>query len=141
MDLANYEIYVDVIYTSASLLEVADQDDGEAPEWLVLLVRSSDPQVFVNAHQETLSDHGLLIYNEQAAILQPQLQLELIDVVLSLLIYWDREQSMKSLASNEKGSAPSVGSCLYEILSHSDCLAIETESVQPVAFPYGEMLI
>ena len=63
MDLANYEIYVDVIYTSASLLEVADQDDGQAPEWLVLLLRSSYPQVLVNAHEEFLSNHGFFIYN------------------------------------------------------------------------------
>ena len=132
---------MDVIYTSASLLEVADQDDGQAPKWLVLFLRSSHPQVLVNAHEEFLSNQGFLIYNEQAAILQPQLQLELIDVVLSLLIDRDGEQSMKSLTSNEKGSAPSVGSCLYKILSHSDSLAVETQSVQPVAFPYVEMLI
>ena len=141
MDLANYEIYVDVIYTSASLLEVADQDDGQAPEWLVLLLRSSHPQVLVNAHEEFLSNHGFLIYNQQATILQPQLQLELIDVVLSLLIDRDGEQSMKCLPSNEKGSASSIGSCLYEILPHSNSLAVQAESVQPIAFPYGEMLI
>ena len=66
------------------------------------------------------------------------MQLELIDVVLSLLIDRDGEQSMKSFASNEKGSASGVGSCLYEILPHSNCLAVQAQSVQPVTFAYGE---
>ena len=116
-------------YIKASLLKIADKDDGEAPKYLILLVRSGHSEMLVDVHKETLSNHGLLINDEQTTILEPQLQLELIDVVLLVFIDGDGKQAMKGLASDEKGSTSSVCSCLDKILTESNGLAVLSDGV------------
>ena len=74
MEFANHKILW-MSYIKASLLKIADKDDGEAPKYLILLVRSGHSEVLVYVHKETLSNHGLLIDDEKTTILEPQLQL------------------------------------------------------------------
>ena len=128
MEFANHKILW-MSYIKASLLKIADKDDGEAPKYLILLVRSGHSEVLVYVHKETLSNHGLLINDEQTTILEPQLQLELIDVVLLVFIDGDGKQAMKGLASDEKGSTSRVCSCLDKILTESNGLAVLSDGV------------
>ena len=128
MEFANHKILW-MSYIKASLLKIADKDDGEAPKYLILLVRSGHPEMLVDVHKETLSNHGLLINDEQTTILEPQLQLELIDVVLLVFIDGDGKQAMKSLASDEIRSTSRVSSCLDKILTESNGLAVLSDGV------------
>ena len=136
MEFANHKLFW-MSYIKASLLKIADKDDGKAPKYLILFVRSGHSEVLVDVHKETLSNHRLLIDDEQTTILEPQLQLELIDVVLLVFIDGDGKQAMKSLASDEKGSTSRVGSSPDEILAESNGLTVFSQCVKPEAFPWG----